>query len=165
MQLNIEQKKIIESKPNGHSLIKGVAGSGKTTVAVNKIPILLNYYCPENDDKVLMATYNKSLSRYVSFIYDNVKDENEIQAGFFDEDNSEKLDIKTIDSLVLTYFNQYKKENNVKLQLANSNQCQRALLDAINFVSKTRKNVKIINSKFLNFIKEKIQWIKGCNYI
>ena len=29
MQLNVEQKRIIESKANGHTLIKGVAGSGK----------------------------------------------------------------------------------------------------------------------------------------
>lgn len=29
MQLNVEQRRIIESKPNGHTLIKGVAGSGK----------------------------------------------------------------------------------------------------------------------------------------
>ncbi|NFT37324.1 LexA family transcriptional regulator, partial [Clostridium botulinum] len=61
MQLNIEQKRIIANKPNGHSLIKGVAGSGKTTVAVNKIPLLLRHYCPLNDDKVLMLNYNKSL--------------------------------------------------------------------------------------------------------
>ncbi len=52
MQLNVEQRRIIESKPNGHTLIKGVAGSGKTTVAVNKIPLLLRHYCAAEDDKV-----------------------------------------------------------------------------------------------------------------
>lgn len=31
MQLNVEQRKLVQSKPAGHSLIKGVAGSGKTT--------------------------------------------------------------------------------------------------------------------------------------
>lgn len=66
MELNVEQRKIVESKPNGHSLVKGVAGSGKTTVAVYKIPILLNYYCPNDDDNILMVTYNKSL--YIKII-------------------------------------------------------------------------------------------------
>ena len=42
MQLNVEQKRIIEAKPNGHVLVKGVSGSGKTTVAVHRIPLLLN---------------------------------------------------------------------------------------------------------------------------
>ena len=69
MQLNLEQKRIIESKPNGHMLIKGVAGSGKTTVAVNKIPLLLRHYCAAKDDMILMATYNKSLSTKISSVY------------------------------------------------------------------------------------------------
>lgn len=73
MQLNVEQKRIIQSKPNGHSSIKGVAGSGKTTVYVNKMPLLLKHYCPSEDARVLMVTYNKSLQKYVSFIYYNVK--------------------------------------------------------------------------------------------
>lgn len=59
MKLNIEQRRIIESKTNGHMLVKGVAGSGKTTVAVHKIPVLLNNYCPLKEDKVLMVTFNK----------------------------------------------------------------------------------------------------------
>lgn len=165
MQLNVEQKRIIQSKPNGHSLIKGVAGSGKTTVAVNKIPILLDYYCPESDDRVLMATYNKSLSRYVSFIYENVKKERETQAGFFDNENEGKLEIKTIDSLIYSYFNEYKKENNSKLKLATNEQSKKALIDAIRCVAKEKENIKIIDTKFFNFIKEEIQWMKGCNYI
>jgi hypothetical protein len=43
MQLNIEQKKLIQTKPAGHIIIRGV--SRKTTVAVNRIPFLLNHYC------------------------------------------------------------------------------------------------------------------------
>lgn len=50
MQLNVEQKRIILNKPSGHSLIKGVAGSGKTTVAVHRIPFLMNNYCIGSDD-------------------------------------------------------------------------------------------------------------------
>ncbi|WP_252215590.1 UvrD-helicase domain-containing protein [Clostridium sp. CMCC3677] len=165
MQLNVEQKRIIQSKPNGHSLIKGVAGSGKTTVAVNKMPLLLRHYCPSEDDRVLMATYNKSLQKYVSFIYDNVKDDINDQINIFDEDNSNKLYIKTIDSIMFKYFNQYKKHNNVSLELAFQKECQDQLIDAINFVSKSFQDIKIINQKYFQFIKEEIMWIKSCNYM
>ncbi len=165
MQLNVEQKRIIQSKPNGHSLIKGVAGSGKTTVAVNKMPLLLRHYCPSEDDRVLMATYNKSLQKYVSFIYDNVKDDINDQINIFDEDNSNKLYIKTIDSIMFKYFNQYKKHNNVNLEIAFQKECQEQLIDAINFVSKSFEEIKIINQKYFQFIKEEITWIKSCNYM
>ena len=164
MQLNVEQRRIIESKPNGHILIKGVAGSGKTTVAVNKIPLLLRHYCPAEDDKILMATYNKSLSKYVSFIYDSVNEEEEYQSGFFDDNNKEKLEIKTIDSLMFYYFNLYKKDTKVKLEVASKQDCQSALIDAITVVSKKMTNIRIIDPKFLSFIRDEITWIKSCNY-
>lgn len=165
MQLNLEQKKIIESKPNGHTLIKGVAGSGKTTVAVNKIPLLLRHYCIERDDKVLMATYNKSLSKYVAFIYENIKNEINDQKSLFDEDNEDKLLIKTIDSLMFSYFLQYKKQHKLKLEIASSKECQNALIDAIHYVANKYEDIKIIDPRFLQFIKEEILWIKSCNYL
>jgi superfamily I DNA/RNA helicase len=49
MELNIDQLRIVNLKPNGHCLVKGVAGSGKTTVAVNRIPYLINHYLEEGE--------------------------------------------------------------------------------------------------------------------
>jgi SOS regulatory protein LexA len=165
MQLNLEQKKIIESKPNGHTLIKGVAGSGKTTVAVNKIPLLLRHYCIERDDNILMATYNKSLSKYVAYIYENIKNEINDQKSLFDEGSEDKLKIKTIDSLMFSYFVQYKKKHKLKLEIANSKDSQNALIDAIHYVANKYEDVNIIDPRFLQFIKEEILWIKSCNYM
>lgn len=65
MQLNLEQKKLIRSSAMGHSIIRGVAGSGKTTVAVHRISFLLDKYCYGASDKILMVTYNKSLTNYI----------------------------------------------------------------------------------------------------
>ncbi|MFW2491556.1 transcriptional repressor LexA [Clostridium chromiireducens] len=165
MQLNLEQKKIIESKPNGHTLIKGVAGSGKTTVAVNKIPLLIRHYCVERDDKVLMATYNKSLSKFVAFIYENIKNEVNDQKSLFDENNEDKLEIKTIDSLMFYYFVQYKKKHKLKIDIASPKESQNALIDAIHYVANKYEDIKIIDPRFLQFIKEEILWIKSCNYL
>lgn len=165
MQLNVEQKRIVESKPNGHTLIKGVAGSGKTTVAVNRIPLLLNHYCIEEDDFVLMATYNKSLSKFVSYIYESSKKELELQSGFFDDDKDLKLDISTVDSLSVSYFNRYKKENNLNLSIASRNDIQNALIEAITIVSKKYSNNNILSTSLLPFINDEIVWIKGCNYM
>ena len=61
MHLNKEQEKISYTKPSGHMLVKGIAGSGKTTVGVYRIPFLLNNYCFEPNDSILLMTYNKTL--------------------------------------------------------------------------------------------------------
>ena len=71
MELNIDQLRIVNLKPNGHCLVKGVAGSGKTTVAVNRIPHLINHYL-EAGEKILILTYNKTLINYTKYMMDYV---------------------------------------------------------------------------------------------
>ena len=87
MRLNVEQRRIIENKPNGHVLVKGVAGSGKTTVAVHKIPFLLKDYTYEKDDKILVITYNKSLINYIKYIYEEIernKENEQLTLGIYE---------------------------------------------------------------------------------
>ena len=49
MDLNAEQKRIATQEPKGHHLIKGVAGSGKTSVGLYRVHFLLNNYCYGKD--------------------------------------------------------------------------------------------------------------------
>lgn len=166
MQLNVEQKKIIESKPNGHILVKGVAGSGKTTVAVHRIPLLLSNYCYAKDDRVLMITFNKSLAKYVKYIYDNIQKEKELeQMNLIESDNNDKFDIKTIDALMYRYFMIYKKKfKNETLEIASTTEINNILLEAIAIVNKIYPKVKLLSQRNLSFIREEIIWIKACNY-
>lgn len=164
MELNVEQRKIVENKPNGHSLVKGVAGSGKTTVAVYRIPILLNNYCPEDNDNVLMVTYNKSLKEYVKYIYSKAKEESEDQQNFFEEDNSKKLHINNIDSLMHSYFEKNTKDKNINLEVASKFEIQKALRDSIIYNLKKYTDVNLLDLKNLSFIRDEIVWIKSCNY-
>lgn len=91
MKLNMEQRRIVELEPNGHMLIKGVAGSGKTTVSVRRIPFLLSHYCHEKDDKVLLVTFNKTLLNYIKYQYNKVEDENQYQADLFGNINKQEI--------------------------------------------------------------------------
>ena len=58
--LNIDQKRVVNSIPNGHSLVKGVAGCGKTAIAIHRIPTLINHYL-EDKEKILLVTFNRYL--------------------------------------------------------------------------------------------------------
>lgn len=166
MQLNVEQRKLVQSKPAGHSLIKGVAGSGKTTVAVNRIPFLLENYCLDRDDKILMVTYNKSLISYIKYVYDKVQKDREYEIiSLFEIDNS-KLEIKNIDALMFRYFMEYCKSNNLQLLVESrraviTNIIVKAIFDAKKYYS----DVKILDQSNLNFILEEIGWIKACRYL
>ncbi|WP_163195399.1 transcriptional repressor LexA [Clostridium thermarum] len=166
MQLNVEQRKLVQNKPGGHSLIKGVAGSGKTTVAVNRIPFLLENYCLEKDDRVLMVTYNKSLINYIKYVYDKVQKDREYEKiSLFEIDNS-KLDIKNIDALMFMYFREYCNANNLKLQIENKRAVLNSImLKAIVEVKKFFEDVKLLDQNNLSFIMEEIGWIKACKYL
>lgn len=165
MRLNVEQRRIIENKPNGHVLVKGVAGSGKTTVAVHKIPLLLKDYCYEKDDKVLIITYNKSLINYVKYIYEEIernKEEEQLSLEIYERGNEDKLTIETIDRIMFRYFVSYIK--NERLRIASDKQITRAMIDAVISVKETYKDVNVLDTKNLSFIKEEIRWMKSCNY-
>ena len=135
MEFSKEQKKIINNKPNGHMLIKGAESTGKTTTFINKIPSLLNNYCISKDDKVLIATYNEECSKNAAFIYDNIDNEKYHQNSFFDRDNSDKLEISTIDSLVSYYFTQYNRDHKKEITIASIVECENELNEAIITIS------------------------------
>ena len=110
-------KKLIQAKPNGNNIIKGVAGSGKTTVAVHRIPFLLNHYCFAKDDGILMVTFNRTLVNYIKCIYEKVEEENKLDYQSIFGGDTDKIDIYTIDRIIYKYFVDYKKENNSKLEV------------------------------------------------
>ena len=164
MQLNMEQKKLITSGVMGQSLIKGVAGSGKTTVAVNRISFLLNHHCVEPDDKILMVTYNKSLINYIEYIYTNI--EKEEQISLFARDTIEdRVFIRNIDKLIHNYFVQFCREEGEFYTIAKFQQENEILQECIWQLQKSFPEVKVLDGKFLGFSKKEIQWIKSCNYM
>lgn len=154
MQLNIEQKKIIQSRVMGHCLIRGVAGSGKTTVAVNRIPFLIENYCYSSNDKILMVTFNRSLISYIRHIYSEIE---QPQYG--------EIRIVNIDSLIYEYFLKYKDLKHLDLKLLGDRQKRIDILREC--IAKTKKeymDVKILDMSYANFLMEEIQWIKACGY-
>ena len=100
MDLNAEQKKIAFQEPKGHALLRGVAGSGKTSVGIHRTFFLLNNYCHASDDAILLATFNRTLISYMSYLYDRVDKTSfaEFQTLFAAPEG--KVSIKTVDSLM-----------------------------------------------------------------
>lgn len=167
MEYNKEQRKIINSKPHRHMLIKGKKSTGKTTAIINKIPSLLNNYCIDKDDKILVAARNEKHSNLISFIYDNIESEKYHQSSFFDTDNSDKLEIRTIDALMLYYFNEYKNHNKSAITVASNEECEKQLTNAINVVRNKyeKQRFNIADTKYIQFIQDEIMWIKSCGFL
>ncbi|WP_053985672.1 S24 family peptidase [Niameybacter massiliensis] len=162
MHLNREQLKLAENGAMGHALIRGIAGSGKTTVGVRRITYLLENYCYESD-KILFITYNRSLSKYIEYLYKKM--ETAVNISLFDTEESKdpNVEVKTIDALALKYFSKYnvlsQKNATIAWQIPNS-----LVQEAIATVKEAYPNCKFLNNQHFKFLKDEIAWIKGCGY-
>jgi DNA helicase II / ATP-dependent DNA helicase PcrA len=166
LYLNIEQRKLIQAKPSGHGLIKGVAGSGKTTVAVHRVPFLLNNYCFAKDDKILLVTFNKTLVNYISYLYNKVEDEEVLGFQTLFQASNDKLEINTIDSIIFEVFRQYRKSSKAKYEVSFDNKVKHETLgNCIAELSKKYNAVKVLDHRYQSFLLQEIEWIKACNYV
>ena len=162
MKLNIEQRRIIELEPNGHVLIKGVAGSGKTTVSIHRISFLQKHYCPEKEDKVLLVTFNKTLLNFIKYQYEDVKEEVKSEVHNLFSANNE-VAIQNIDKLMYPFFQGYQKRHQVSYKIAHPATVRRLLDKAIFIVSDRYPDIKLLSSKYNNFLLDEIEWILACD--
>lgn len=164
MRLNREQLKLANSDTMGHFVIRGIAGSGKTSVGMKRIKYLLKKYVGQ-DNKVLVVSYNKALSMYMDYIYKNMEEERNI--SLFDgqeEQTKENVQIKTIDSIMAFYFYKYCREENIKLEIEweASHQVMNA---ALNKLRERYPKENILQTDNIKFLREEMKWIKGCGYL
>ena len=157
----MEQRRIVELEPNGHMMVKGVAGSGKTTVAIRRISFLKNHYSHEDDDSILLVTYNKTLLQYIKYQYHKFADEEQAQYEQLFTSDSE-VEIVTIDSLMHKYFTQYMRRMKLTLKPANNVLENKVMIKAIHSTRKKYPNSKILSPKNSNFLVDEVTWINAC---
>lgn len=143
MELTVDQLRIVNSRMNGHCLIKGVAGSGKTTVALCKIAKYLRESAKTNE-KMLVVTYNKTLIQYMKLLSES----------YGINILSSQVEIRTIDSVI----NQYAKNKNY----VKAAQQRQIMALAIQKVQKQYPGCRIIDIKNYDFLTEETDWIKSC---
>ena len=156
MQLNSDQKRIVESPPGGHSLIKGVAGSGKTTIGIARLNFLRNHYCM-GEDKILFATYNKTLINYSIKLFEIHKLD---EISLLSLASDENVELKTVDSLIFKYFKKYYRD---EYTLVSKKEQYAYLSKAMSLVS-DKFDTDILSHNNMSFLLEELEWIKESGF-
>jgi SOS regulatory protein LexA len=165
MNLNLEQKKLITATPGGAMLVRGVAGSGKTTVAVYRADYLLNNYCLDESDRVLVVTYTNTLVKYLRHLYDKFDAEGEGYASLFAPSKAQ-VDIMTMDSLFHRYYNlYYEKSQRREILFSNNQRHYQIIKNCIAELKKKFEDTNILDPKNATFLLHEIDWIRSCNYM
>lgn len=117
-----EQNMIIRNVDDKHLIVQGIAGSGKTSVALHRIAYLLYNEKNLTNNNVLIFSPNEVFSDYISNVLPELGEQNVLQTTFSDFSSSYiGGDIESFTNFLERYYNneniclENQKDNKVKL--------------------------------------------------
>ena len=108
-----EQNKVIRNLDDDNLIVQGIAGSGKTTVALHRIAFLLYRLKDLNSNNILIFSPNNIFTEYISDVLPSLGEDNTLQTTFSDYLStfiSEYKDVETFTDFVARYYS-YKETN------------------------------------------------------
>ncbi len=111
-----EQNAIIRNITDNNLIVQGIAGSGKTSVALHRIAFLLYKLNNLNSNNVLIFSPNQIFTEYISNVLPELGESNTLQTTFNDFLSSNLNEYKSVETFTSFIERYYKyKENNKKL--------------------------------------------------
>ena len=107
IQLSEEQRHLAEFHHPGPLIIKGIAGSGKSTIALKRISYLLEKDKAQKE-KILLVTYQGTLRDYLKYLLEKDRSTGQTQILWETDD---RVDVRTIDQLIYQEYLNFRKEN------------------------------------------------------
>ncbi len=140
-----EQNKVIRNLDDDNLIVQGIAGSGKTTVALHRIAFLLYRLERLNSNNVLIFSPNNVFTEYISDVLPSLGEANTLQTTFNDYLSfylNEYKDVECYTDFVARYYSY--TENNPSL--VRYKQSDEIISDLDAFLNDYIQNCKIENS-------------------
>ncbi len=148
-----EQNKVIRNTEDKNLIVEGIAGSGKTSVALHRIAFLL-YRIPNlTSGNVVVFTPNKVFSEYISNVLPELGEDNTYDMTFYDllcQNINEYKDIEDFTGFISRYY----KGNVTNYDMIKYKQSDDIIKDIDNYIANLLDNVCFTdNLTFDNFIE------------
>lgn len=137
-----EQNKVIRDVEHDNLIVQGIAGSGKTSVALHRIAFLLYKIEYLNSSNVLIFSPNPIFSAYISNVLPELGEENTMQTTFHDFLSHYISEFKTIESFSSFISRHYKEKNNNDYELIKYKQSDKIIDDIDNYIKFIDSNLK-----------------------
>lgn len=139
-----EQNKVIRNTEDKNLIVEGIAGSGKTSVALHRIAFLL-YRIPNlTSNNVVVFTPNKVFSEYISNVLPELGEENTYDMTFYDllcQNINEYKDIENFTDFISRYY----KDNISDFNLIKYKQSDEIINDIDDYINNLLTKVKFTN--------------------
>lgn len=148
-----EQNQIIRGNEKRNLVIQGVAGSGKTSVALHRIAYLLYKIENLNSRNVLIFSPNDVFTEYISNVLPEIGEENTLQTTFSDYlkyQITEYKDVESFSDFIARYYT-YSESNP---ELIKYKQSDEIIKDIEHYVKDLENNAKFLRNIIENDVYE-----------
>ena len=136
-----EQNKVIRNTEDKNLIVEGIAGSGKTSVALHRIAFLL-YRIPNlTSSNVVVFTPNKVFSEYISNVLPELGEDNTYDMTFYDllcQNINEYKDIENFTDFISRYY----KGNVDNYDMVKYKQSDEVIKDIDNYINNLLSTIK-----------------------
>ena len=156
-----EQNEIIRNISNKNLIVQGIAGSGKTSVALHRIAFLLYKIKNLKSSNVLIFSPNKVFSEYISDVLPELGEENTSETTFHDFARSYAKEFKSVetftDFIERYYTGKEKNPELVKLKLSKDmisiiENYAKEIENKIMITGNIETKIDVIDKNYLNYL-------------
>ena len=139
--IQMEQNAIIRNIKDKNLIVQGIAGSGKTSVALHRIAFLLYKINNLTSDKVLIFAPNKVFSEYISNVLPELGEENTKETTFSDFLETYITEYKYVESFT-SFIERYYKHEEIDVNLVKYKQSNEIINVIEEYIKNYTKKVK-----------------------
>ena len=162
-----EQNKVIRNLEDDNLIVQGIAGSGKTTVALHRIAFLLYRIKNLNSNNILIFSPNNIFTEYISDVLPSLGEDNTLQTTFSDYLEAFITEYYGVESFT-DFISRYYSYNEVNPELVEYKQSDEIIKDLDNYLYDYINSCKFTNSFYegeKNYIdKDELNELLQCKY-
>lgn len=139
-----EQNAIIRNIEDPNLIVQGIAGSGKTSVALHRIAFLLYKIKNLNSNNVLIFSPNQVFTEYISNVLPELGESNTLQTTFSDFLESNLQEFKHVESFT-SYVERYYKYQEKNKRLVKYKQSDQIIEDLDKYINSFCKRIEFVD--------------------
>ena len=161
-----EQNQVIRNTSDKNLIVQGIAGSGKTSVALHRIAFLLYKIEALNSKNVLIFSPNKVFSQYISNVLPELGEENTKETSIHDFLLSYLKEFKEIETFS-SFIESYYQKKNTYVDLTKYKLSDNIINDLNNYLNELIDKAKFIDdiiSRDITITKDELNYLLKTRY-
>lgn len=162
-----EQNAVIRNVRDKNLIVQGIAGSGKTSVALHRIAFLLYKIKNLTSEKILIFSPNQIFTEYISNVLPELGEDNTVQTTFHDYLNKIIAEYKSVESYI-DFLKRYYMHDQSDLELIKYKQSNEIIRDIEDFVlhfqKTTRFQTGFVENHVFEYSKEQLNYLLTQKY-